>query len=200
MFTGIVQGTGTITALEKKERALSFVVDLGERAQGVSLGASVAIAGVCLTVISIDDSRLGFDVMGETLDKTSLSSLRVGDKVNGERSAKMGDEIGGHVMSGHIVGMAKISAIDAPTNNHVVTLACDPRWMPYILPKGFIGLDGCSLTIVDVGPDWFTVHLIPETLARTTFGQKRVGDTVNLEIDAMTRATVDTVKRYLKTT
>jgi riboflavin synthase len=160
----------------------------------------VAIAGVCLTVISIDDSRLGFDVMGETLDKTSLSSLRVGDKVNGERSAKMGDEIGGHVMSGHIVGMAKISAIDAPTNNHVVTLACDPRWMPYILPKGFIGLDGCSLTIVDVGPDWFTVHLIPETLARTTFGQKRVGDTVNLEIDAMTRATVDTVKRYLKTT
>lgn len=189
---------GTIAALEKKERAISFRVDLGELVHGIFLGASVAISGVCLTVVSIEGSLVGFDIMGETLDKTSLGFLQVGDQVNVERSAKMGDEVGGHIMSGHVTGITAIRAIDTPTNNHILTLACDANWMPYLLPKGFVGLDGCSLTIVDVGPDWFTVHLIPETLTRTTFGQRAVGDPVNLEIDAMTRATVDTVKRYLK--
>lgn len=197
MYTGIVQGMGTVKTLDRKEGALACTIDIGELAQGVTLGASVSLAGVCLTVVAIDGSCVGFDVMAETLCKTTLGSMQVGDHINVERSAKIGDEIGGHVMSGHVMGTVEIRALDTPTNNHMLTLTCDARWMPYLFPKGFVGLDGCSLTMVDVGHDWFTVHLIPETLTRTTFGSKKMGDHVNLEIDAMTRATVDTVKRYL---
>lgn len=198
MFTGIVQSTGRVVAVERKEQAQSFVLDLGEVARDLKLGASVSIAGVCLTVVGIEGAYIRFDVMGETLVKTALGSVQVEDVLNVERSAKVGDEIGGHVVSGHVVGVVSIRAIETPKNNHVITFTCDPIWMSYILPKGFVALDGCSLTIVDVGPDWFTVHLIPETLTRTTFGQKRVGDRVHLEIDPMTRAIVDTVKRLTK--
>lgn len=195
MFTGIVQGTGRVVGVERKEQALSFVLDLGELARDLKLGASVSIAGVCLTVVAIEGTHVHFDVMRETLVKTALGFLRVDDVFNVERSAKVGDEIGGHVVSGHVAGVAFIRVIETPMNNHVITFACDPVWMPYILPKGFVALDGCSLTIVDVGTDWFTVHLIPETLNRTTFWRKQVGDQVHLEIDPMTRAIVDTVKR-----
>jgi riboflavin synthase len=197
MFTGIVQGMATVIAIEKKTNALHLKLDLTGLARDIQLGASVSVSGVCLTVASIQDSHLEFDVIGETLAKTSLALLQLGDQVNIERSARLGDEIGGHHVSGHVSGTVTIKNIDTPPNNWMVTFACEAIWMPYILPKGFIALDGCSLTIVDVGTDWFTVHLIPETLVRTTFGKKSVGDKVNFEIDAITRAIVDTVQRIL---
>ncbi len=195
MFTGIVQGMGRVTMIERREGALTFELSLGELAKGVERGASIAVAGVCLTAISMSGEKVRFEVIGETLAKTALGSMQVGDEYNIERSAKMGDEIGGHLVSGHVSDTLTIRSVETPANNWIVCLACDPVWMPYLLPKGFVALDGCSLTIVDVGADWFTVHLIPETLSRTTFGRKTQGDLVHLEIDPMTRAIVDTVKR-----
>lgn len=195
MFTGIVQGIARVVRIEQKEGARTFELELGRLAEGLQHGASVSVAGVCLTAVTQDEARVQFDVIGETLAKTALGSLEVGDEVNIERSAKLGDEIGGHLVSGHVAATLQIRAIDRPVNNWIVTLACPPEWLRYILPKGFVALDGCSLTIVDVGADFFTVHLIPETLMRTTFGKKQVGAEVHLEIDPMTRAIVDTVTR-----
>jgi riboflavin synthase len=176
---------------------ITIVVDLGSLAEGLQQGASVSIEGVCLTVSHIDGSRISFDMMGETLAKTTLGALKVGDRVNTERSIRADAEIGGHRVSGHVTGTAAIVNLETPPNNHILTFECEPAWMEYILPKGFIALDGCSLTVVDALPNGFTVHLIPETLRITTFGTKKVGDRVNLELDPTTQAIVETVKRYL---
>lgn len=175
-----------------------MVIDLGSLAEGIKQGASVSVSGVCLTVAAIDGSKLAFDMMEETLEKTTLGSLKVGDLANIERSITVDAEIGGHRVSGHVTGVAEIINLDTPPNNHILTFKCDPTWMDYILPKGFIALDGCSLTVVDVMKEGgFTIHLIPETLRITTFGEKKVGDWVNLEIDSTTQAIVETVKKYL---
>lgn len=197
MFTGIVQGTATAAAIQKKDQTLRLTLDLGALAVGIQIGASISVAGVCLTVVTITDTMVEVDVIGETLEKTSIGNLVVGDKINLERSARIGEEVGGHQVSGHTSDTVTIRSIDTPPNNWILTLSVDPVWIPYLFPKGFVALDGCSLTIVDVGTDTFTVHLIPETLQRTTFGKKKVGDKVNMEIDPMTRAIVDTVKTML---
>ena len=135
--------------------------------------------------------------MAETLDKTNLGRLKAGDLVNLERAARFGDEIGGHLMSGHITATTEILRIERTEHNTTMHLALPAALKPYILPKGFVGLDGCSLTIGSVGEDSFCVHLIPETLRRTLFGTRQAGDTVNLEIDPQTQAVVDTVGRIL---
>jgi riboflavin synthase len=197
MFSGIVQQKCVVKDLVRSEGLLRFTGELGTLAIDVRIGASIAIGGVCLTVVEKTNETATFEVIQETLVKTTLGQLREGDWVNVERSVRVGDEIGGHRVSGHVTGMATIRSIETPVNNHIVTLACDPAWIEYLLPKGFVALDGCSLTIVDVGADWFTIHLIPETLRVTTFGQKTVGDRVNLELDPETQAIVATVKRYL---
>lgn len=197
MFSGIVKQTSLVAAVEPRDGLVRLFVDVGAYATALQVGASVSIAGVCLTAAKVENGIVLFEVMQETLNKTTLGSLKEGDRVNTERSIRVGDEIGGHRVSGHITGMAEITQIDTPPNNRILTFHCDPSWMDCILPKGFIALDGCSLTVVDVGPDWFTVHLIPETLATTTFGMKSVGDRVNLELDPETQAIVATVKRIL---
>lgn len=197
MFSGIVQQTSPLTAVDVKEGLTTIRINIGELANGLTRGASVSISGVCLTATEIQDGIVAFDVMGETLAKTTLGELKTGDVVDVERSVRVGDEIGGHRVSGHITGTAMITKIEEPPNNRILTLQCDPAWMDCILPKGFIALDGCSLTVVDVGADWFTVHLIPETLRLTTFGSKTIGDRVNLELDPETQAIVETVKRVL---
>jgi riboflavin synthase len=195
MFTGIVQGMGTVRAVQDHERLRIITVALGPLALGVQRGASVSIAGTCLTATEIDGDDVTFDVIGETLDRTTLGALLVGDRVNVERSAKVGDEMGGHAVSGHVTGTAVIRAVQTPSpHERVLTIGVDASWMPYLLPKGFVALDGCSLTIVHTGPDWFTVHVIPETIRNTTFGQKKEKDLVNLEIDPLTRAAVDAMR------
>lgn len=203
MFTGIVQGLGEVIEVQDSPGLKHFVVDVGgvgtQRAVSVRIGASVAINGVCLTVVSSEGSRLAFDAMEETLQKTNLGDFKQGDQVNVERSARMGDEIGGHIMSGHVIGMAEIVSVETPENNKVVTFKIEPRFMKYVLDKGFIGLDGCSLTVVDPDQEQgtFNVWLIPETLRVTTFGFKKVGDLVNLELDSRTQIIVDTVEGVL---
>lgn len=176
----------------------THTVELPEdMAGGLQTGASVAHNGCCLTVTETDGRTARFDLMAETLDKTNLGRLKAGDLVNLERAARFGDEIGGHLMSGHITATTEILRIERTEHNTTMHFALPAALKPYILPKGFVGLDGCSLTIGSVGEDSFCVHLIPETLRRTLFGTRQAGDTVNLEIDPQTQTVVDTVGRIL---
>ena len=176
----------------------THTVELPEdMAGGLQTGASVAHNGCCLTVTETDGRTARFDLMAETLDKTNLGRLKAGDLVNLERAARFGDEIGGHLMSGHITATTEILRIERTEHNTTMHFALPAALKPYILPKGFVGLDGCSLTIGSVGEDSFCVHLIPETLRRTLFGTRQAGDTVNLEIDPQTQAIVDAVGRIL---
>ena len=199
MFTGIVQGTGKIVHIHQPSADFrSHTVALPEHmAHNLQIGASIAHNGCCLTITRINGNQATFDLMAETLAKTNLGSLKTGDSVNLERAARFGDEIGGHPMSGHIIATTPISRIEHSAHNRTLYFRLPPQLAAYILPKGFIGLDGCSLTIGDVTAHEFNVHLIPETLQRTLFGSRQVGDSINIEIDAQTQAIVDTVERVL---
>ncbi|MEZ3498798.1 riboflavin synthase subunit alpha [Pantoea sp. KPR_PJ] len=199
MFTGIVQGTAKIVSIEEKELFRTHVAELPEELlPGLALGASVAHNGCCLTVTAIEGNRVSFDLIKETLRVTNLGDLQQGDVVNIERAAKFSDEIGGHLMSGHIMTTAEICKIIQSENNREVWFKIqDPAQMKYILHKGFVGIDGISLTVGDVTKSKFCVYLIPETLERTTLGAKKLGHRVNIEIDPHTQAIVDTVERVL---
>lgn len=199
MFTGIVQGTAEIVAVEEKELFRTHVVRLPEELlPGLALGASVAHNGCCLTVTAIEGDRVSFDLIKETLRITNLGELNVGDVVNIERAARFSDEIGGHLMSGHIMTTAEICKIIQSENNREIWFKLqDATQIKYILHKGFVGIDGISLTVGDVTKSKFCVHLIPETLERTTLGAKRLGQRVNIEIDPHTQAIVETVERVL---
>ena len=200
MFTGIIHSVATVVSVDKKPGlhhiAMVFPSSLLDN---LMIGASVAINGTCLTVSAIDNDIVSFDVMSETLNVTNLSELKDGVIVNVERSARFGDEIGGHNVSGHIHGIATIVDVQKPENNHIITLQVPHHWIQYIFPKGFIALNGASLTIVNVDHETaqFTVNLIPETLRLTTFSDKTVGDKINFEVEQQTLAIVNTVKDYL---
>lgn len=199
MFTGIIQGTAPVVAIDEKSNFRTHVVEMPtEMLPELALGASVAHNGCCLTVTEVNGNRVSFDLMKETLRITNLGDIKVGDVVNLERAAKFSDEIGGHLMSGHIMCTAEITKIYTSENNRQIwfRLPSDDL-MKYVLHKGFIGIDGISLTIGEVVSNRFCVHLIPETLARTTLGKKRLGHRVNIEIDPQTQAVVDTVERVL---
>jgi len=199
MFTGIVQGTAKIVSIEEKDLFRTHVAELPEElVPGLALGASVAHNGCCLTVTAIEGNRVSFDLIKETLRVTNLGDLQEGDVVNIERAAKFSDEIGGHLMSGHIMTTAEICKIIQSENNREVWFKIqDPAQMKYILHKGFVGIDGISLTVGEVTKSKFCVYLIPETLERTTLGAKKLGHRVNIEIDPHTQAIVDTVERVL---
>lgn len=202
MFTGIVQGTAPLIAIKEKSNFRTHVIEMNaDLLLGLELGASVAHNGCCLTVSSVKGMYVSFDLIQETLCMTNLSKLMLGDMVNIERAAKINDEIGGHLMSGHIICMATVAEIFSSDNQYQMLLSIpNASLMKYILYKGFIGIDGISLTISTVVNNRFTVHLIPETLQRTTLGRKSVGDTVNIEIDSQTQAVVDSVERLLSST
>lgn len=199
MFTGIVQGTAKIVSIDGKPNFRTHVVALPEHMlAGLETGASVAHNGCCLTVTEINGDQISFDLMKETLRITNLGDVKEGDLVNVERAAKFSDEIGGHLMSGHIMTTAEVSKILTSENNKQIWFKIqDPTLMKYVLYKGFIGIDGISLTVGEVTATRFCVHLIPETLERTTLGKKRLGDRVNIEIDPQTQAVVDTVERVM---
>ena len=170
--------------------------------EGILLGASVAVNGTCLTVTDVgeDGDTASFDLIVETLRATNLGKLVVGSEVNYERSARVGDEIGGHTVSGHVHCTAEIvEVVDSEHNRKVVFETSDRALIKYVLPKGFISIDGCSLTVgdVDKATGRFNVWLIPETLRVTVFGAKTVGDTVNVEIESQTQVIVDTIERYM---
>ncbi|OSI08425.1 riboflavin synthase subunit alpha [Neisseria animaloris] len=199
MFTGIVQGMGRIVAVREPSADFrTHTVELPEEmAHNLQIGASVANNGCCLTITKINGREVDFDLMAETLAKTNLGSLEAGSLVNLERAARFGDEIGGHLMSGHIIATTAITRIEQNEHNRTIWFALPAALKPYILTKGFVGLDGCSLTIGEVGDTEFNVHLIPETLERTLFGGRKAGDVINIEVDPQTQAVVDTVARVL---
>ncbi|OAT47243.1 riboflavin synthase [Proteus hauseri ATCC 700826] len=199
MFTGIVQGKGRVVSIEDKGDFRTHIIELPEAlVQNLETGASVANNGCCLTATKIEGNQVSFDLVKETLRLTNLGELNVGSEVNIERAAKYGDEIGGHVMSGHIVTTAEVAKIITSENNLQIWFRIfDKELMKYILHKGFIGIDGISLTVGDVVNNRFCVHLIPETKDRTTLGRKRLGDKVNIELDPQTQAIVDTVERFM---
>jgi len=199
MFTGIVAGLAEVSDIKKQDQLWQLTLSLPEEAcENFKTGASIAVNGTCLTIVEWADRQVVFDVMMETLRLTNLNTLCIGKQVNVERAARFGDEIGGHLLSGHIYDQAEIIAIDQPENNRIITLKTALQWTPYILSKGFIALDGASLTINEVHNNHFKVYLIPETCRVTTLGSKKVGDKVNMEIDSQTQAVVETVHRVLK--
>jgi riboflavin synthase len=201
LFTGIVQWICDVIALTGEPNLKRIQIDAGNLAANVSLGASVAINGTCLTLTGVNSngSVLSFDVIRETLDLTNLGDLSPGDLVNVERSYRVGDEVGGHIVSGHISASVPVAKIEEAENARDVYLQVTPDLMKYLPYKGFVALDGASLTIAGVDQDHQTISisLIPETIARTTLGSVVVGDLVNLEIDSQTQAVVDTVERLL---
>lgn len=199
MFTGIVQGMADVVSVQRKPDFARYQICFPPgRTDNIQIGASVAINGTCLTVTEINGDTLSFDVMMETLRATNLGAIDVGTKVNFERSARVGDEIGGHNVSGHVHTTAQIATVKSTDNNRRLSICLpDSKFMKYILPKGFIAVDGCSLTVGEVWDNCFSLYLIPETLRVTCFGTKQEGDKVNIEIDAQTQAIVDTVERVV---
>ena len=199
MFTGIVQGLGEVTHIEDRGGIRHLQVRLPSgRDQGLETGASVAINGVCLTVVGWNQQGVQFDVIDETLRLTNLGALDIGYLVNVERAARFGDEIGGHVLSGHIHGQAKVIEVVETEGNLAVWWHVPEGLRKYVLPKGYVSLNGCSLTVGATERDGqLSIHLIPETRELTTFGRVAVGDALNLEIDSQTQAIVDTVERVL---
>lgn len=205
MFTGIVQGMAQVLESQTLGRNKRLKIQFPDASmKGQQFGASVAINGVCLTVVEIDQDTVSFDVIDTTLLLTNIGSLTNGSIVNYERAARMGDEVGGHVMSGHIMTCVDVSDIQQQGESFHIRFSMDVSGLTvvdarrYLFDKGYVGLNGASLTICDIGDDWIEVSLIPETLKATTFGQLILGDKVNLEIDSHTQATVDTLERVLK--
>ena len=198
MFTGIVQGTGTIQSMSG-ESVRRFIIDFNEvSTDNLQIGASVAINGVCLTVVEQNNKLVSFDVIPETIDRTTFSDSQVGDKVNLERSLKIGDELGGHLLSGHVMGIGEIDYILTGEDNTDIRIIAESNIMKYINSKGYVAIDGISLTIGEVSSNSFMLHLIPETLRITTIGDKTIEYRVNIEIDSMTQTIVSTVERIME--
>jgi riboflavin synthase len=197
MFTGIVQGKGTLIGLKDGEQVHTLTVQLPDAA-GLERGASVALNGVCLTATDIVGNHVAFDVIPETLERTTLGRLKVGDEMNVERSLKMGDELGGHLLSGHIMAKATVVHLTEKGEGMDFKLKAPVSIMKFIHEKGYIGLNGASLTVGRVDDDTFSIHLIPETLRLTTFASLSLNDEINVEIDSMTQTIVATVERMMK--
>lgn len=201
MFTGIIKALGTLATISHSTSFTRYSIELPhEMVVGLETGASISVNGVCQTVVNIDETRVLFEAIEDTLKRTTIAHYQVGQKVNIERSMKMGDEIGGHLLSGHVLGTARITNLRSPTQEQrVFEISCDKNWMKYIFHKGYIALNGVSLTVGDVFPERgaFTVNLIPETLKLTTFGEALEGDLINIEIDSQTQAIVETVEKVL---
>jgi len=212
MFTGIVAGGAQVERLADRAGLRSFTLRFAAPGfgAGLTIGASVAVDGVCLTVTALHRAAPGadgadeiyaadFDVMQQSLALTTLGTLAVGSMVNVERAAKDGAEIGGHPLSGHIDCLGTVREVRRPENNHVLRIQLPPRYMRYVFAKGYIAVNGCSLTAAEVDrrAGWFEVWLIPETLRLTTFAAKREGDAVNIEIERQTQVFVDTVREAI---
>lgn len=198
MYTGITQGLFPVTFVSKQAGLVSYRVRLSpELLQGLAIGASVSVDGVCQTVVAIEQNEVSFDAIAETCRKTTLAELKIAQMVSIERSAVVGAEIGGHAMYGHVYGTGSIVAREASANNLQLCIACPAAMMSYIFEKGFIGVNGSSLTVngVDLDNHTFRINLIPHTLAVTDFSNKQIGDPVNLELDANVITIVETIKR-----
>ena len=192
MFTGIVQAIGTVTAIEPRGGDLRLRLDIRELASRIAaarlaVGESVAVSGVCLTVVQHEGDCFTADVSRETLDVTTLGALRAGDRVNLEAALRAGDPLGGHLMSGHVDGIAEVTGIEPDGRSLRVTMQTSAGLMRFIAPKGSLSLDGVSLTVNEVEDSHFGVNLIPHTMEVTTFDRLALGQRLNLEVDLLAR-------------
>ncbi len=187
MFTGIVEELGEVLDVEEQTDAVRLTVRGPLVTADATHGASIAVNGVCLTVVAVADGAFTADVMLETLDRSSLGALTVGSPVNLERPVTLADRLGGHLVQGHVDGTGAL--LDRTPGEHweVVRISLPNDLERYVVEKGSVTVDGVSLTVVEVGGDWFTVSLIPTTLELTTLGRKRAGDHVNLEVDVIAK-------------
>ena len=197
MFTGIVQGVGTVVEVIEKQTIHTLRIEIPDT-KDLAIGASVSIDGACLTAVKIQGSVVDFDVIPETLHRTTLAHLSSNSKVNVERSLKFGDEIGGHLLSGHIMGRGMIHSKIENGEGVDFQISIPVDLTKYIMEKGYIAIDGISLTIGLIQDGNFALHIIPETLRLTTLGSKNIGDAVNLEIDSTTQTIVSTVERVME--
>lgn len=202
MFTGIIQAVATIERLQDLNGIRTFEIVFPEGfCDGLAIGASVAVDGVCLTVTKLlSDTRASFDVMLQSLRITTLSQFKEGARINVERAAKDGAEIGGHPLSGHVDFSAPVLDVSKIEDNYRIRIGLDGEWKRYVFPKGYIAINGASLTIAEVNRQegWFDVWLIPETRRMTTFEDKQQGDRLNIEIERGTQVVVDTVRTTLE--
>ncbi len=187
MFTGIVEELGTVAGIEDQGDAVRLTISAATVLSDAELGASIAVNGCCLTVATRGEKAWTADVMLETLKRTSLHALSVGDQVNLERAVTPTTRLGGHIVQGHVDGVGRVVSREPSEHWEVVTISLDPELARYVVEKGSIAVDGISLTVVSVTDDTFTVSLIPETLARTSLGFRAVGDEVNLETDIIAK-------------
>lgn len=186
MFTGIITDIGIIQALEHRGD-LRARIGCGYDTNGIDMGASIASDGVCLTVVGLGPDWYEVDISAETVDKTNLAGWEVGKRVNLERALRVGDELGGHIVSGHVDGVAKVTSVEDEGDSTRVQLRAPVELARFIAPKGSVALNGTSLTVNEVDGDVFGINFIPHTKEVTTWGDVAVGDPVNLEIDTLAR-------------
>ncbi|WP_028654191.1 riboflavin synthase [Nocardioides sp. J54] len=196
MFTGIVEELGTIEAIEDQGDAIRLTVASDVTLSDAGLGDSIAVNGCCLTVAERTDATWTADVMAETLAKTSLGDLAVGDRVNLERAVTAEKRLGGHIVQGHVDGVGEVLSRTPSEHWEVVEISLPADLARYLVDKGSITVDGTSLTVVEAKHDRFTVSLIPETLARTTLGFREPGSRVNLEVDVIAKHVEKLVRAY----
>ena len=205
MFTGIVEGKAELSSVKQLDGFTRWVIDLPPmHGENLEIGASVALDGVCLTVVEIDGRSVSFDLIQETLERSTLCLRKAGDMLNIERALRYGDEVGGHLVSGHVMAVGKIKRIDVleqdinGSKTMDIEIHVPPEVSEYVFEKGYIAIDGISLTVGKTHDSrGFDLHIIPETIRRTTLAGKEVGSTVNVEIESSTQAVVDTVKKML---
>jgi riboflavin synthase len=188
MFTGIIAAMGRVDAVEPSGGDLRLTIDAGKLdLADVKLGDSIAINGVCLTVVSIEQTVLGFDVSNETLERTSLGQATPGSSVNLEKAMAVGERLGGHIVSGHVDGLGQVALMEPSARSVKFRFAVPTTLERYIAEKGSICIDGTSLTVNKVGPGWFEVNIIPHTMQETIISDYREGSVVNLEVDLIAR-------------
>ena len=185
MFTGLIEEVGQLEAITGNEQAGRLVIRAQKVLEGVQLGDSISVNGVCLTVTSYTSRQFSVDVMPETLNKTSLGRLRAGQHVNLERAMRLGDRFGGHIVSGHVDGTGVILSRQPHANAVLFRIGVEPQLLKYLIPRGSVCVDGISLTVVNVEEKSFSVSIIPHTLAQTSLQDRRAGDLVNLEMDVI---------------
>ena len=187
MFTGLVECMGTVVDIADESPGVRLRIDAGLVADDAVLGASIAINGCCLTVVAVEDSILDFEAGSETLSRTNLGSLEIGNNVNLERSLKVGDRLGGHYVTGHIDTTGTVSERIDNKDWSTIWFNLPRSWAKLLVEKGSVAVDGVSLTVVDVESERFSVALIPHTLEVTTLGHQQTGDVVNLETDLLAK-------------
>lgn len=202
MFTGIAHGKYRTNISKQSDGILKLTIDLDSYGEDLKIGASVAINGVCLTVVSISDGVASFEVGTETARISNLGELSDGSYVNVERSFRVGDEVGGHILSGHVADVVTVESNVIRKSESTLEFRIPATWRQYVMPKGFVALNGCSLTVAELDRESgiASINLIPETLRRTTFDEVSKGDRLNLELDSQTQAVVDTVRSMMSDT